>query len=128
MPFSGWWWADPLAGLVIIYYATESGQRIQAHPRGSPGMNLWDTAAAVIGDVVLIYAVLLFLLALYARRQPETVGMKEALRLLPDLPTLLRRLTADRALSCGIRIRLILRLVHLASPIDLVPDSLPVIG
>jgi hypothetical protein len=85
-------------------------------------MNLWDTAAAVIGDVVLIYAVLLFLLALYARRQPETVGMKEALRLLPDLPTLLRRLTGDRALSCGIRIRLILRLVYLASPIDLVPD------
>jgi uncharacterized membrane protein YkvA (DUF1232 family) len=91
-------------------------------------MNFWDAAIAVIGGVVLIYAVLLVLLALYARRHPETVGMKEALRLLPDLLTLLRRLTADRALPRGIRVRLVLLLVYLASPIDLVPDFLPVIG
>lgn len=91
-------------------------------------MNWWDAAIAVIGGVVLIYAVLLVLLALYVRKHPETVGMKEALRLLPDLLTLLRRLTADRTLSRGIRIRLVLLLVYLASPIDLVPDFLPVIG
>jgi uncharacterized membrane protein YkvA (DUF1232 family) len=54
--------------------------------------------------------------------------MKEALRLLPDLLTLLRRLTADRALPPGCRIRLVLLLVYLASPLDLVPDFLPVIG
>jgi uncharacterized membrane protein YkvA (DUF1232 family) len=54
--------------------------------------------------------------------------MKEALRLLPDLLTLLRRLTADRTLPRGIRVRLVLLLVYLASPIDLVPDFLPVIG
>lgn len=91
-------------------------------------MNLWDTAIAVIGGVIVIYAVLLVLLALYARRHPETVGMKDALRLLPDLLTLLRRLTADRSLPRGIRVRLVLLLVYLASPIDLVPDFLPVIG
>lgn len=91
-------------------------------------MNWWDAVIAIIGGVVLIYAVLLVLLALYARRHPETVGMKEALRLLPDLLTLLRRLTADRAMSRGIRIRLVLLLVCLASPIDLVPDFIPVIG
>lgn len=91
-------------------------------------MNFWDAAVAVIGGVVLIYAVLLVLLALYARRHPETVGMKDALRLLPDLLGLLRRLTADRALPRGIRVRLVLLLVYLASPIDLVPDFLPVIG
>lgn len=61
-------------------------------------MNWWDTGIAVIGGVVLIYAVLLVLLALYARKHPETVSMREALRLLPDLLTLLRRLTADRTL------------------------------
>ncbi|HEY8701375.1 MAG TPA: DUF1232 domain-containing protein [Arthrobacter sp.] len=91
-------------------------------------MNWWDAIIAVIGGVVLIYAVLLVLLALYARKHPETVGMREALRLLPDLLTLLRRLIADRGLPRGIRIRLVLLLVYLASPLDLVPDFLPVIG
>jgi len=91
-------------------------------------MNWWDAAIAIIGGIVLIYAVLLVLLALYARRHPETVSMKEALRLLPDLLILLRRLTADRSLPRGIRVRLVLLLVYLASPIDLVPDFLPVIG
>lgn len=91
-------------------------------------MNWWDAAIAIIGGVVLLYAVLLVFLALYARKHPETVGLKEALRLLPDLLTLLRRLTADRALPRGIRISLVLLTVYLASPIDLVPDFLPVIG
>ena len=91
-------------------------------------MNWWDAAIAIIGGIVLIYAVLLVLLALYARRHPETVSLKEALRLLPDLLILLRRLTADRSLPRGIRVRLVLLLVYLAAPIDLVPDFLPVIG
>jgi uncharacterized membrane protein YkvA (DUF1232 family) len=91
-------------------------------------MNWWDAMIAVIGGVVLIYAVLLVLLALYARQHPETVGMKEALRLLPDLLTLLRRLIGDRTLPRGIRVRVVLLLVYLASPIDLVPDFIPVIG
>jgi uncharacterized membrane protein YkvA (DUF1232 family) len=91
-------------------------------------MNWWDVAIAVIGGVVLIYAVLLVFLAFYARRHPETVRLKEALRLLPDLLTLLRRLAADRTLPRGIRVRLVLLLIYLASPIDLVPDFLPVIG
>ncbi|MFF5790498.1 YkvA family protein [Paeniglutamicibacter sp. NPDC012692] len=91
-------------------------------------MNWWDVLIAVVGGVVLVYAALLVLLALYAWRHPETVGFKDALRLLPDLLVLLRRLAADRSLPFGIRARLLLLLVYLASPIDLVPDFLPVIG
>ncbi|MET3922957.1 hypothetical protein ABIB26_003918 [Arthrobacter sp. UYEF20] len=71
--------------------------------------------------MVLIYAALLVLLAHYARHHPETVVMKEALRMLPDLLALLRRLAADRTLRRGIRVRRVLLLVYLASPIDLVP-------
>jgi len=91
-------------------------------------MNWWEMLIAVLGGVAVIYAVLLVLLAFYARKHPETVGMREALRLLPDLLTLLRRLTSDRTLPRGIRVRLVLLLAYLASPIDLVPDFLPVIG
>ena len=91
-------------------------------------MNWWDPVIAIVGGIALVYAVLLVLLALYARRHPDTVGMREALRLLPDLLTLLRRLAADRTLSRGIRVRLVLLLAYLLMPIDLVPDFLPVIG
>jgi uncharacterized membrane protein YkvA (DUF1232 family) len=54
--------------------------------------------------------------------------MKDALRLLPDLLRLIRRLLADRTVAVGVRVLLVLLLVYLASPIDLVPDFIPVIG
>lgn len=88
----------------------------------------WETLAGVVGGVLAVYAVLLLLLWAYARRHPETVTMKDALRLLPDLLRLIRRLLADRSVAVGVRVRLALLLVYLASPIDLVPDFIPVIG
>ena len=88
----------------------------------------WETLAGVIGGVLVVYTVLLLLLWAYARRHPETVTMKDALRLLPDLLRLIRRLLADRSVAVGVRVRLALLLLYLASPIDLVPDFIPVIG
>ncbi|MDZ4090185.1 MAG: YkvA family protein [Arthrobacter sp.] len=88
----------------------------------------WETVAGAVGGVLLVYAVLLLLLWGYARRHPETVAMKDALRLLPDLLRLLRRLLADKSLGAGVRIRLALLLAYLLSPIDLVPDFVPVLG
>jgi uncharacterized membrane protein YkvA (DUF1232 family) len=88
----------------------------------------WDAIAAVVGGLLLVYVILLVLLWAYARRHPETVSMKDALRLLPDLLRLLRRLLSDRTLAKGLRIRLALLLAYLLSPIDLVPDFVPVIG
>lgn len=88
----------------------------------------WETVTGVVAGVLLAYAVLLFLLWLYARRHPETVTMKDALRLLPDLLRLIRRLAADRTVAVGVRVRLVLLLAYLLSPIDLVPDFIPVIG
>lgn len=91
-------------------------------------MDWWQFLIGVAGGLVLIYLVLLVLLWLYVRRNPDTVRMREVLRLLPDLVRLIRRLAADRDLSRGVRLRLVLLLVYLASPIDLVPDFVPVIG
>lgn len=84
--------------------------------------------AGAVGGVLLVYALLLLLLWGYARRHPETVAMKDALRLLPDLLRLLRRLLADKSVGAGVRVRVALLVVYLLSPIDLVPDFLPVIG
>src|SRR5262249_52907106 len=54
--------------------------------------------------------------------------LTEAVRLLPDVLRLVRRLAADPDLPRGIRLRLGLLLAYLASPIDLVPDFVPVLG
>ena len=88
----------------------------------------WEIAAGVLAGLVAVYAILLLALWAYARRNPETVGMREALRLLPDVLRVLRRLAADKSVARGVRIKLFLLLGYLAFPIDLVPDFLPLIG
>jgi uncharacterized membrane protein YkvA (DUF1232 family) len=60
--------------------------------------------------------------------KPKRALLSEAMRLLPDLLRLLRRLAADRALPRSVRVRLGLLLVYLALPIDLIPDFVPVLG
>ena len=54
--------------------------------------------------------------------------MTDALRLLPDILRLVRRLAADPSLPRGVRVRLLVLTGYLICPIDLVPDFLPVIG
>lgn len=54
--------------------------------------------------------------------------LTEAIRLLPDLLRLLRRLASDRTLPRGVRVRLGLLIAYLAMPFDLIPDFIPVIG
>ena len=67
------------------------------------------------------------LVALLAAR-PKGNLLAEALRLLPDLLRLQRRLAADPDLPRAVRVRLWLLLGSLAIPIDLVPDFIPVLG
>src|SRR4051794_19024572 len=81
----------------------------------------WQGVLAIVAGLLVVYAALLLLLWRYARRHPETVNLRDALRLLPDLLRLLRRLAGDRSLPPGVRVRLVLLLAYLASPIDLVP-------
>ncbi len=88
----------------------------------------WQTLLGVLAGLLVLYLVLLGLLWRYSRSHPKAVSMRAALRLLPDLLRLVRRLAADPALPRGARVRLVLLLVYLASPIDLVPDFIPVLG
>ncbi|MHA7277766.1 YkvA family protein [Arthrobacter sp. Hz1] len=88
----------------------------------------WQSALVVIGGLMALYAVLLILLWCYARKHPDTLTMKDALRLLPDLLRLLRSLAADKSQPAGVRAGVVLLLVYLLVPTDVVPDFLPVIG
>jgi uncharacterized membrane protein YkvA (DUF1232 family) len=82
---------------------------------------LWSVLAALAASYALLLATLLM-------ARPDGATLAATLRLLPDVLRLVRRLAADRTLPRGIRVRLWLLLAYLASPIDLVPDVLPVIG
>jgi uncharacterized membrane protein YkvA (DUF1232 family) len=88
----------------------------------------WHLLIGVVSGLVLLYAVLVGLLFVASRRMSDAMGIKEAMRLLPDVLRLVRRLAADGSLPRGLRIRLGLLLAYLASPIDLIPDFIPVLG
>ena len=70
----------------------------------------------------------LVLLAALWHARPGQVQLRDAARLLPDVLRLLGRLARDRSLPRGVRVRLWLLLAYLASPVDLVPDVVPVLG
>jgi uncharacterized membrane protein YkvA (DUF1232 family) len=75
----------------------------------------------------LALAYLVLLVALLATR-PKGNLLGEAIRLLPDLLRLLRRLATDSNVPRDARVRLALLLGYLAIPFDLVPDFVPVLG
>lgn len=82
----------------------------------------------VIGAAIGLLAAWIALIITLAVVRPRGSSLGESLRLLPDLLRLVRRLAADSSLPRGVRIQLALLLIYLASPIDLIPDFVPVLG
>jgi uncharacterized membrane protein YkvA (DUF1232 family) len=85
----------------------------------------WDLVLGIVGGLVVVWVALVVALVIV---RPRGGLLREALRLLPDVLRLVRRLAGDRALPRGVRVRLWLLLAYLASPVDLVPDFIPVLG
>jgi hypothetical protein len=67
----------------------------------------WLIPMSVIAGVVLIWAALIVALWFV---KPDDVGVRDAMRLLPDLLRLLKRLAFDPTMPRGIRVRLVLLL------------------
>ena len=89
------------------------------------GWSWWVALGSLVGGILLARVVLVA--ALWLNRT-DALRARDALRLLPDLIRLLRRLAVDPTLPRGVRIRLWLLVGYLLMPIDLVPDFIPVIG
>lgn len=84
----------------------------------------WMIAIGIASAFVVIWVVLavtFWLLRPKAR-------MQDLVRLLPDVLRLLKRLAADSELPRRIRIALVALIAFVVSPIDLIPDAIPVIG
>jgi uncharacterized membrane protein YkvA (DUF1232 family) len=85
----------------------------------------WQLVVGAVAALVLAWIVLVVALAV---ARPRGRMLTEALRILPDVLRLVRRLAGDKALPRAVRIRLALLLAYLAMPIDLIPDFIPVLG
>jgi len=88
----------------------------------------WQIVLAVLAGLVLLWAILVLVLWAEQRRHPRGASVRDLLRLAPDVVRLLNRLASDRSVSIRVRIWLGVLLVYLVSPIDLIPDFIPVLG
>ena len=78
--------------------------------------------------VLAIVAAWIAFVAFVALAKPDDTTLRDALRLLPDIVRLVRRLVADPAIPRRTRWLVWALLGYLALPIDIVPDFIPVVG
>lgn len=89
------------------------------------GSYWWDLVIGLATALVLAWTVLVVALVIV---RPRGGLVREAMRILPDVLRLVRRLAADKTLPRGVRVLLGLLLAYLAMPFDLIPDFVPVLG
>jgi hypothetical protein len=85
----------------------------------------WRNLAVVLAGILVVWAVLIGLLWIF---RPRDVGLGELLRVIPDVIRLVRRLLGDRAVPLSAKVALVVLLIWLISPIDLIPEFIPVLG
>lgn len=82
----------------------------------------------LLGVLIVIVAVWAGLLALLWALRPRGVPIRELLSVVPDLVRLLRSLAADRSTPLDVRLVLVGLVLWIVSPIDLIPEFIPVLG
>src|SRR6188472_4201556 len=87
-------------------------------------MNSTLLIGIVLGIVVLWVAVL----ALFWLLRPKGVPAREIVALVPDVLRLLRSLIGDNSVPADVRLVLVGLVAWILSPIDLIPEFIPVLG
>lgn len=85
----------------------------------------WMIPVSILATVVVIW--LLLVAALWLAK-PRDLRIEDFARLLPDLVLLLKGIATDPQTPRRLRIGLVATLAFIASPIDLIPDIIPVLG
>lgn len=80
---------------------------------------------AVLVGIVLLWAA--FLVVFWILR-PRGVPVREIAKVVPDVLRLIRALLVDRSVPLDIRLVLVALLAWIVSPIDLIPEFIPVLG
>jgi uncharacterized membrane protein YkvA (DUF1232 family) len=88
-------------------------------------MDVVEVVGLVIVALVALWLVLI--VALFLLR-PRGVRATELVRLIPDVVRLARDLVLDPKTPRGVRVALVILAAWLISPIDLVPEFIPLLG
>lgn len=83
------------------------------------------TILGIVAGILVAWAVLVAALWLL---RPRDVGLRELVGVVPDVVRLCRNLITDPAAPLAVRVALAALLVWIVSPIDLIPEFVPVLG
>jgi uncharacterized membrane protein YkvA (DUF1232 family) len=84
-----------------------------------------STIVAIALTLVALWA---FLLVIFWALRPKGVTVRELVGLIPDILRLLRSLIGDRTAPLDVRLVLVGLVAWILSPIDLIPEFIPVLG
>jgi uncharacterized membrane protein YkvA (DUF1232 family) len=84
--------------------------------------------SVLLGVALALLGLWALLLVLFWILRPKGVPVRELLRLVPDVLRLLRSVISDRSVPLDVRLVLGALLVWILSPIDLIPEFIPVLG
>jgi len=82
----------------------------------------------IVGIIVGLVALWAALLVLFWALRPKGVPAREILAVVPDVLRLIRSIIRDRAAPLEVRVALVGLLAWIVSPIDLIPEFIPVLG
>jgi uncharacterized membrane protein YkvA (DUF1232 family) len=79
----------------------------------------------IIAGLILVWAALL---VLFFALRPKGVPIREIIGVVPDVLRLLRSIVGDRSAPPDVRVVLIGLIAWILSPIDLIPEFIPILG
>ena len=82
----------------------------------------------LVGVVASLIALWVAMLVLFWALRPRGVPARQIVGVIPDVLRLLRSLIADRSTPLDVRIVLVGLVAWIVSPIDLIPEFIPVLG
>jgi uncharacterized membrane protein YkvA (DUF1232 family) len=82
----------------------------------------------IIGVMVGLVVLWLALLILFFLLRPKDVPVREVVAVVPDVLRLLRSLVRDGSVPTDVRVVVIGLVAWIVSPIDLIPEFIPVLG
>jgi uncharacterized membrane protein YkvA (DUF1232 family) len=82
----------------------------------------------IVAIAVGLVALWALLLVLFWALRPKGVSVRELLGLIPDVLRLLRSVIGDRSAPPDVRLVLVGLVAWILSPIDLIPEFIPVLG
>jgi uncharacterized membrane protein YkvA (DUF1232 family) len=82
----------------------------------------------LLGIIIAFIVLWLVLLGVFWALRPKGVSVREILGLVPDVIRLLRSVIGDRSAPLDVRLVLVGLMAWILSPIDLIPEFIPVLG